>query len=137
MNYLLIIFVGLVFSVDAFAEVFVVNSSNPLEKLNRIEIRDIYMGSVLFWENEEKIKVAEYSANNPLRQLVSQKYLGIPPNQVYMIWIRVSLSGKASPPKILRTEEEVKQMVIQNPDAIGYLSSGENLPAGIKVIDVK
>lgn len=121
---------------NAFSEVFIVNVANTQKNLSTFQVKDIFLGNMLFWDNEEKISVIEYNATSALRLIVSQKYFGMPPNQVYMKWIRVSLSGKAYPPKILRSEYEVEQAVLHNPGAIGYISNSQNLPIGLRTISI-
>jgi ABC-type phosphate transport system substrate-binding protein len=136
MKYLALIIFSIFYAKTASCEVFIVNSANAQTAISKAKIRDIFKGSLLLWDNAEKIIIAEYSATAPIRISMSEKYLGILPNQVYLLWIRISLSGKASPPKIQHSEEEVKKMMAITPGGIGYISSAENLPIGVKILTV-
>jgi hypothetical protein len=129
--FILIIFLN---SASTFAINIIINSENTEAAFDKLAIKDIYLGQTLFWDDGSNIFVADYLASNELRKNFSKTILGVPPNKVYLNWIRISLSGKGAPPKIFHSEDEVIRFVEENPSAIGYLD--KSLPAGNKAIKI-
>ena len=49
------------------------------------------------------------------------------------LWAKLSLSGKGTPPKALASDDEVKQQLAANPDAIAYLDKSK-VDASVKTV---
>ena len=97
------------------------NVDNPIEKLSRKDVRDIFLGKQTRWSNNEHIMVADYNTKNKQRKIFSRGVLKMRPFRVYKIWIRNSLSGKTTPPKYFRDHNDLIDYVKHNIGAIGYL----------------
>ena len=56
-------------------------------------------------------------------------------------WQQLIFSGQDVPPPELKTDDEVIQYVIKNPNSIGYVSSGststDSPENGVKMVDIK
>lgn len=111
----------LIYTSYAFSHTVIINSENTDTVLDKMAIKDIFNGDTLSWDDGSNIFVADYTANSEIRKSFSKLFLGLPPEKVYLNWIRISLSGKGAPPKIFHSEDEVIRFVEENPNAIGYI----------------
>jgi ABC-type phosphate transport system substrate-binding protein len=123
---------------SAFAHLIVISKKNPLKSLNTAQVKEFFLGEKLRWEDNAAVHVVDYNSNFPLRKVFSDEVIGVSISRVYKTWIRLSLSGNSTPPKILRTEEEVIDFVSADPFAIGYIEkdTGINLK-GAKIIKIE
>jgi len=114
----------------------ILNKSNPLEKISRATLRNIFLGNNTAWENGVRIQIVDFSADNTLRKQFDENILDMSPQKVGMIWVKVTLSGKSIPPKIVHGEEELKNFISENEGAIGYVKNTNNLPQSLKLIPI-
>ena len=137
MKFIKIILILLVLIVtNASSHYIIINKSNNVSKISKSEIRNIYLGNTITWKNNRKIQIVDYNSESELREEFSKSYLFLSPNKVSMIWLKVTLSGKVSPPKILYKEKDVVKYVAENVDAIGYIESNKELIDDVKIIEV-
>lgn len=99
-------------------------------------LRNIFLGNNISWENGRRIQIVDFVLSSPLRKIFNETTLLLSPQKVSMIWIKVSLSGKSLPPKIVHSEEDVKNFVNDNEGAIGYIKSPTTLPQSAKIIQI-
>ncbi len=95
--------------------VVIVNPKSGAGTMSNSQIAQFFLGgSVTFVPIEQ-------TDSSPLRAEFCKKVLGKEPNQVQAVWARIVFTGKGSPPKIMKSSEEVKKAVIENMNAIGYI----------------
>jgi len=135
-KYSLILLILFTFGVTLKAQVIVTNSNNPASQLNSAQLRNIFIGNKITWDDGTLIHLADYTAEEKLRKKFSEEFLDLSPRKVSMLWIKVSLSGKSVPPQIFRDEDELLNYIENNDRAIGYVSSANNLPKNIKVLKI-
>ncbi|MBI3125492.1 MAG: substrate-binding domain-containing protein [Ignavibacteriales bacterium] len=123
-------------SANISAQVIIVNRSNPISNLSKAMVRNIFLGNTSTWSSNSLIKVADYTAESKVRSDFSSMFLNLSPIKVSMLWIKVSLSGKSKPPKIFRDEEELKQYISENEDAIGYITQSSGLSSNLKIVSI-
>ena len=70
---------------------------------------------------------------NPVRDLFYSKVAGKSGSQVKAAWSRLIFSGKATPPKEIPNSVDVKKMVANNQNAIGYIEKSA-VDATVKVL---
>jgi ABC-type phosphate transport system substrate-binding protein len=109
------------------AHVIVVNRKNKIQKISNAQVKDIFLGEKLRWDDNFPVHLIDYSSNFPLRIKFTEEVIGVSIPRVYKTWVRLSLAGTSTPPKILRTEEEVVSAVMNDPYAIGYIDNAANL----------
>ena len=107
----------------ALAHMIVVNKKNKVQTFNQAQLKDIFLGEKLRWDDNLPVHIIDYNSNFPLRIKFTDDIIGVSINRVYKTWVRLSLSGTGTPPKILRSEEEVVNAVAADPYAIGYVDS--------------
>ena len=124
-------------NINLFADKIIVNINNPVRKLSRASVRQIFMGQKSRWPHNSRIQVADYKADFTIRRSFSEFWLNQSPYQVYRSWLRVSLSGQALPPHILGSEQDLVNFIANNSNAIGYISDDTPVPANVKVIHIE
>lgn len=120
-----------------FSQTIIGNKNIPVDKLTNAQVRNIYLGNKITWENGSLIHLADYSAEDDIREQFSEKFLDLSPRKVSMIWLKVSLSGKSVPPQIFRSKGDLLSFISSNDGAIGYVNSIENLPENIKILQIE
>lgn len=118
------------------SQTIIINKTNPIEKISKSQLRNIFLGNNIAWENGRRIQIVDFVSESPIRKQFDENTLLLPPQKVGMIWVKVSLSGKSIPPKIVHDEEDVKNFIGSNEGAIGYVKNTANLPQSVKIIQV-
>ena len=75
----------------------------------------------------------DQSESSPVREQFYSKVTGKSGSQVKATWSRLVFSGKATPPKELGNSGDVKKMVGNNANAIGYIDKA-SVDASAKVL---
>jgi len=99
----------------------VVNKANPIAGMRLRELRDIYLGKMVSWPDNKKIVAVSQRSRNEISRIFYEIGLGKKFDAIQRIWIKISLSGQATPPKTLATDEEVLEYVAANERAIGFV----------------
>ena len=105
----------------------IVNKSNTVSSLTKGEISRIFLKKKTNWDNAHKILPADQKADSSVRESFSKAIhgKGIPAIKSY--WQRMIFSGRAVPPPEKSSDKEVLTYVMENPDAIGYVSTSTKL----------
>ncbi len=119
------------------AQTIIVNINNPITSISKGKLRNIFLGNKNVWSSGKLIQLADYNSENKLRKQFSDKILNRSPRKVSMIWIKVSLSGKSLPPRILRNSDEIIDFVKNNEGAIAYIEQVSKFPKQIKVLKIE
>lgn len=136
-NILIIIFIFSLITTKAFSFYVIVNKANPIKYIDKNYLKNVFFGHSVIWPNNTKIQIVDYNIESEAKSSFCSTYLDVTPNKLSRIWLQVSLSGKAVPPKIFSSEREVIRFVNENQSAIGYVESTKNLSDEVKVIPVK
>ena len=109
----------------------IVNSGNPLNAMTRADLIKIFKGAKTTWDDGSKIvpvvqkeEVKGFFDKIDMSKKKFDKY-----------WIKLSLSGKASPLKTLSSDAAVVSYVQGDGNSIGYVGSKDNLGA-VKVVKI-
>ncbi len=123
---------------NVYAHVIVLNKKNPVASLTAEQVKEIYLGEKLRWDDNVPIHIVDYNSSYPTRINFTNNILGLSIARVNKMWIKLSLAGSSIPPKILRSEAEVVENVSNDPSAIGYVESTSGLNLGtVKVIKLE
>lgn len=107
---------------SALAEVVVVVSKdNPVESLERSELRDIYLGQLHSFPNGEPVEPIDQAEGSEARKEFYNDHLERSPAQVKAHWSKLIFTGRGQPPRAVESGEVVAELVSQSPNAIGYL----------------
>jgi ABC-type phosphate transport system substrate-binding protein len=95
--------------------VIIVNPQNPATRMFPSQAAQFFLGgSVLFIPVEQ-------AENSAIRAEFYKKVLEKEPAQVQAIWSKIVFTGKGKPPKEMKSSAEVKKIVSESPNAIGYI----------------
>jgi ABC-type phosphate transport system substrate-binding protein len=110
--------------------VLVVNASGP-SSISKAEVSKIFLkkGGQLVAVDQDK------DAN--VRNAFSKAVLGRPVSAVVSYWQQQIFSGGEAPPAERASDAEVLAYVRSNPRAIGYVSAGADLPAGVQAVTLQ
>lgn len=134
----MIFFSVLFFSVKASADIcFIVHPSVPHEHITKTNIKEIFLGKKLMWEDNQEVKFvlikqADFHTEFTIR------YLNKTPSQFERYWRTILFSGKGLYPENAKSEDDVITFVEKNKGAIGYISSGTRIRnRRVVVVDVQ
>ncbi len=100
----------------------VVNKSNPVENLTKAQLRKIVLGEQAAWSAGKKVIVVLRAPGQPDRVGILKTVCGMGEDDFSQHQMQASFNGDASnPPKVVATDEAVRNMVAAQPGAIGFL----------------
>ncbi|AOT07288.1 hypothetical protein [Pseudoalteromonas luteoviolacea] len=101
--------------------VIVVNKHNPIERIEKRQLIDMYMGKYLAFPNGHLAVTLDYTKGHNLRDIFFETLTGRSITQINAYWSRVKFSGKASPPQAYPTIDAIIDKVKTTPSAIAYI----------------
>src|SRR5690606_16825950 len=107
--------------------VVVVHPSNPAASMSSAEVTDVFLGK------STALSPVDQPESSPVRGEFYQKVTGKDAAQVKALWTRLIFTGKATPPKEVASDAEVKKAVAADPKAIGYIQKSE-ADGSVKVV---
>ncbi|WP_104204420.1 phosphate ABC transporter substrate-binding protein [Billgrantia saliphila] len=125
----------LVSSVALAEVVVVVSAQNPLAKLTRSELADLYLGRTSRFPNGQPATPVDHRENSPAYLAFYREYLGQTPAQVKMHWSRLIFTGRGQPPHSLPDSKALADFVGENASAIGYLDDA-HLDERLRVVAI-
>jgi len=116
----------------------IVNSSNPILSMSKMDVTRLFLKKVTAWTNGDKVLPVDREETSTLRMGFSTGILGRSIEKVKAYWAQQLFSGLGTPPVTLRSDQEVLEFVDGNPNAIGYVSNGADLRhLNVKVLLIK
>jgi ABC-type phosphate transport system substrate-binding protein len=115
----------------------VVHSTNALDSLTKAKVADLFLKRVTRWENGRAVTPVDQSEKSAARGAFTKELLGKEVVWVKSYWQKMIFSGRATPPAELSSDSQVFELIRTNPDAIGYVSEGAAIPAGLKALTVE
>ncbi|MGX9418819.1 hypothetical protein [Vibrio sp. WJH972] len=101
----------------------IVNSENNVSTLSKRELIDLYMGKTHAFPNGLKTITLDQNTDSKVRQKFYHSLVNKSVAQVNAYWARLLFTGRATPPRIANRSEEIRRLVQENPNAIGYIDS--------------
>ena len=114
--------------------VFIVNTSVETKSLSKSDIKEIFLGEKITWDNGNEIVIAVID-DSTIHELFTRTYLKKSAVQFLRYWRNQVFCGKGSLPKYLKSEKEMLQFVADTKNALGYISS-ETSAEGVKVMNI-
>lgn len=113
--------------------VVVVSAKSPVSKLTKDQVADVFLGKSTSLPGASQAVPLDQAAGSKTRDEFYTKVTGQTQAQVKTLWAKLSFSGKGTPPKALGSDDEVKQQLAANPNAIGYVDKSK-LDASVKAV---
>ena len=127
---LLTLFIGSLAHADLLV---IVHKDNSLERLERKQVVDLFMGRVTAFPNGQSAQTLDLRAGTPLRARFYKALTGKSEAQVDAYWATLIFAGRMSPPKQYGDDRAIIQAVAENPAAIAYVPR-QTLPSTVKVV---
>ncbi len=115
----------------------VVHESNSTVAVTRAELSAIYLKRRRSWPDGREIVPLGHLSTSGLRERFSHAVHGKSVAYVTRYWQRLLYSGRAVPPRELRSDAAVLELVRHNAEAVGYVDARTPLGDGVKAIAVK
>lgn len=110
----------------------IVNEANPGRTITAAELARVFQKQAIRWSNGLNAEPVDLAEGALLRERFSRHVFGRSTPQIKAWWQAQIFSGRAVPPAELASEQEVIDYVQSHGGAVGYVSVGTNLPAGVK-----
>lgn len=101
--------------------VVVVSSGNGITELDASVISRIYLGKSSSFPNGSSAVPIDQTEGSAPRNEFSEKVLGKSESQLKAYWSKLIFTGKGTPPKAVGDSSEVKKLIADNPNMIGYI----------------
>ncbi|MCL4818703.1 MAG: phosphate ABC transporter substrate-binding protein [Vicinamibacteria bacterium] len=111
----------------------VVHPQNTTPSLSRSELTRLFMKKITAWPDGKTVVPVDQERVAPVRQAFSSAVHMKDSDAVAAHWQVLVFSGRDTPPRTLRSDDEVVAFVRENPGAVGYVSEGASL-AGVRVV---
>jgi len=114
----------------------VVHSTNGVDSMSKAKVADLFLKRVTRWENGRAVTPVDQSEKSATRAAFTKDLLGKEVLWVKSYWQKMIFSGRATPPAELSSDNQVLELIKNNPDAIGYVIDSTVIPGGVKVLTV-
>ena len=115
----------------------VVNAANPAASLTKAQAADLFLKKSDKWSHGAAAAPVDQQKASPIRESFSKGVHGRAASAVASFWQQQIFSGKDVPPPEKGSDADVLAFVRSNPGAIGYVSAGADLGAGVKAIAIQ
>lgn len=103
----------------------VVSAKSPVTSLNAGQVADIFLGKTNRFPDGTQAMPIDLVEDSPARDRFYAQYTGKSPAQVKAHWSKIIFTGRGQPPRQASTPNEVKKLIADNPNAIGYIDQSQ------------
>ncbi|MFT6189502.1 MAG: ABC-type phosphate transport system substrate-binding protein [Oleispira sp.] len=108
----------------AFADTSViVSASNPNSTMDENTVSKIFLGKSKSFPDGSQALPVDQDEGSAVRESFNTTVLGKSDSQLKSYWSRLIFTGKGTPPKQSGTDADIKSLVANNPNIIGYIDS--------------
>lgn len=115
--------------------VMVVHPSNPITHLSEQDVQAIYLFKRVTWKNGLRIVPIHLRARDPLREVLSKKWLERSLGEIENFYLIRALSGQGQPPVIFANPQEIKTYLRHTKGGIAYINR-KDLDGSVKAIAI-
>ncbi|ASP38876.1 phosphate ABC transporter substrate-binding protein [Bacterioplanes sanyensis] len=101
----------------------IVSASNQHDNLDKTAITRIFLGKASSFPDGSKAIPVDQTEGTAGREAFNSKVLEKSPSQLKAYWSRLIFTGKGTPPQESGGDSEVKGLVANNPNLIGYIDA--------------
>lgn len=117
----------------AVAEVAVIVNPANNDTITKDDIQRLYLAKIKTFPGGKNAIPLDRSEGSAVRVEFVTKVIDKDEAQMKSYWSRLIFTGKGVPPKVLETDDEVKDLVARNPDTIGFIDAG-SVDSTVKVV---
>ncbi|MDP2031195.1 MAG: phosphate ABC transporter substrate-binding protein [Thiobacillus sp.] len=99
----------------------VVSAKNPVTALSKNQVVDIFLGKASRFPDGSPAMPIDQIEGSAARDEFYFKFSGKSPAQLKAHWSKIIFTGRGQPPREVSNSIEVKKLIAENPNAIGYI----------------
>ena len=103
--------------------VVIANPSVGVATLTQDDVSRIFLAKAKNFPNDKPALPVNQNEGSTVRAAFEEKVLKKTPSQVNAYWTQLIFTGKGTPPKDVGADMDVKKLVADNPNIIGYVDS--------------
>lgn len=111
----------------------VVHLDNDMTNITTVQAANIFLGKTKTMPSRQLIIPIDQARKSDIRKEFYEKLVNKNQNQLNAYWARQVFTGKSQPPIQVNNDDEVKLLIAENPNMIGYIDSSA-VDDSIKVI---
>lgn len=115
------------------SEVVIIAHPSVSEAASHKQIKKIFLGKRKSLKSGHRTIPISLPDGSPIREEFNKKVLKKSNSQLKSYWSKLMFTGKGQPPKTIKSEAEVVQLVKRNPNIIGYVNASA-LEEGVTVL---
>lgn len=115
----------------------IVNASNPVAELPRVEVSRWFLKQSTKWPDGKVVVPLDQSTRSEVRAAFSLGVHKQPLPAIESYWQKQIFSGRTVPPFVKVGDAEVMAYVAGNSASIGYVSGNATLIPGVKAVKIK
>jgi ABC-type phosphate transport system substrate-binding protein len=117
--------------------VVVVNPSVVGTSVKRADLAAVFLKKAVRWGDRSPATPVDQSGTSPVRKAFSESVLQMPISTVLQYWQKQMFGTvPVRPPAVKGGDAEVLAFVAATPGAVGYVSLGATVPAGVKPVQI-
>ena len=97
------------------------NSSSSVKSLTLEEVRALYLGQTRTLRDAGSVDLADRQSDSATFREFYEKVTDKDSRQIKALWAKLGFMGKAKPPKVFDSDEDIKAWIKKHPNAIGYI----------------
>lgn len=111
----------------------VVSAKNPVSTLSKNQVVNIFLGKASHFPDGRQALPIDQVEGSAARDEFYLKFSGKSPAQLKAHWSKIIFTGRGQPPQEVSNSIEVKKLIVDNPDSIGYIEPGM-VDSSVKVL---
>ena len=114
--------------------VVIAHPSVQVSALTADQVSQLFMGRSSQLPDGTAVKMLDLAEGSPVRAQFIDKALGKTEGQLRSYWSRMIFTGKAQPPRMMKSTLDVMRSVASAPGYIGYVDSKDAVGDKVKVL---
>lgn len=110
--------------------ILVANTPDKSIKLNRQQVRNLFMGGAIPYD----LEAIALPSENQTRVLFNTKVIGLTESRIQSYWAQMRFTGRKRAPKEADSENLLLEYLKNNEGSVGYLPEGMSIPEKLTVI---
>lgn len=120
-------------SLAAAEVVVIVSAKNANYGLEKTDVEQIFLGKTSTFPDGSKAVPIDQNEGSASRDAFNDRVLGKSASQLKAYWSRLIFTGKGTPPKESGNDAEVKALVADNPNLVGYVDA-KVVDSSVKIV---
>ncbi|MBF0420747.1 MAG: hypothetical protein HQL78_11360 [Magnetococcales bacterium] len=110
---------------------------NTYDTMDKSQVSDLYLGRTHLLPDGSLARVIDQPRDSGIRKDFFEKVNGMSLNQVNAYWARMTFTGRVLPPETAADSQAVQAIVVDTPQAIGYVPDAQRQPAVKEILHLQ